>query len=102
MSAPETPPNGEDDPIEEAAASLTAAIGRLSVRLNTLKRRVHDAERDIDASHGTDADRARLADALDAARAREAELEAAVETASDAVDAALSELRAMQQQGPGE
>ncbi len=92
MSSSDSPSPVEDDPIEEAAAALSAAIERIGVRVNTLKRRASDAEADVDASHGTDEDRARLAAALDAARAREAELEAAVETAAQAVDAALSEL----------
>lgn len=92
MSASDTPSPADEDPIEEAATALSDAIGRLSVRMNTLKRRVHDARRDADASYDTDEDRARLAAALDAARAREAELEEAVETAAQAVDAAIAEL----------
>ncbi len=92
MSASDTPSPAEEDPIEEAATALSEAIGRLNVRMNTLKRRVQDARRDADASYDTDEDRARLAAALDAARAREAELEEAVETAAQAVDAAMAEL----------
>ncbi len=92
MSPSDSPSPVDDDPIEEAAASLAAAVERIAVRMNTLKQRASNAERDVDASHGTDEDRARLAAELDAARAREAELEDAVETAAQAVDAALAEL----------
>jgi len=69
------------------------------VRIDTLARRADSAEKEVDAAQGTDADRARLADALDAARAREAELEAAVETAATAIDAALAELAGGQATG---
>lgn len=91
------PGNGaEDDPIEEAAAALTAALERVSVRVATLSRRIDSAERQAGAAFDTDEDRARLAEALDAARAREAELDAAVETASAALEMALVQLEAGQ------
>ena len=62
MSASDTPPTSDEDPIAEAATALSAAIERVSVRLNTLKRRVDSAEQDVDAAQGSDADRARVCD----------------------------------------
>ena len=94
MSAPEDPNTNDVDPIEEAATALSAAIERLSARMGSLKQRARDAQDSVDASFSTDEDRARLAAELDASRAREAELEAAVETAATAVDAALAHLTA--------
>jgi seryl-tRNA synthetase len=92
MSTQDPSTGPETDPIEEAAASLSAAIGRVSTRLNSLKRRLDAASDEMSAAHGNDEDRARLADALDASRAREAELNEAVEVAAQAVDAALATL----------
>ncbi len=92
MSSSDAPSGSESDPIEEAATSLQAAIARVSQRLESLRQQVEMAHEEADAVHGTDEDRSRLADSLDASLAREQELEAAVETAAKAVEDALAVL----------
>jgi DNA repair exonuclease SbcCD ATPase subunit len=82
-----------DDPLDAAAARLTAAIAKVERRMADLAGRISMAEADARAARGSDEDRSRLADQLDAARAREAELSAAAEDAGEALDQAMAELR---------
>ena len=95
MSEPDPNASDAEDPIESSIAALNTAIERVGSRLNALKRRMDAASEEVDAAHDTDEDRARLAADLDQSRAREAELDAAVETAAEAVEAALAELQAL-------
>lgn len=79
--------------IEGALQSLEAAIDRLEGRLDSLFERLdgHRArDREADALR---VDRARLAGDLDAARAREKELQRLADEASEALGAAISEVR---------
>lgn len=83
-------PSGE---IEAAAAALEEALGVLEDRLDELMDRVEGIkpfEREAEALR---VDRARLANDLDAARARERELQQLADEASDALGAAIREVR---------
>lgn len=79
--------------IDEAVKRLEAAIDRLEGRLDGLFGRIdsHRAQqREADALR---VDRTRLAGDLDAARARERELQRLADEASEALGAAISEVR---------
>jgi chromosome segregation ATPase len=79
--------------IDEAVKRLEAAIDRLEGRLDGLFGRIdsHRAQqREADALR---VDRTRLASDLDAARARERELQRLADEASEALGAAISEVR---------
>jgi hypothetical protein len=92
MSSPDAPKLDADDPIAAAQGRLDAAIERVAQRLTALSLRVDHAVGEADAARENDVDRNRLADALDAAHAREAELLSAVKEAEASVTAALGEL----------
>lgn len=90
-SGPETPP--EIPEIDGALQQLEAAIDRLEGRLDGLFGRLEShrsREREADALR---VDRARLAGDLDAAKARERELQRLADEASEALGAAISEVR---------
>lgn len=79
--------------IDNALQSLEAAIDRLEGRLDSLFERLDNhrsREREADALR---IDRARLAGDLDAAKARERELQRLADEASEALGAAISEVR---------
>jgi hypothetical protein len=84
-----TQASGPDNALELAARRLERVVSLLEQRI---------AQRIATASAGagtaSDEDRARLATALDGARARERELEEAGEAASHALARAISEIRA--------
>jgi len=79
--------------MDEALLRLEAAIDRLEGRLDGLFERLdghRTQEREADALR---VDRTRLAGDLDAARARERELQRLADEASEALGAAISEVR---------
>jgi hypothetical protein len=79
--------------MDAALQQLEAAIDRLEGRLDGLFERLNgyrSKEREADALR---IDRARLAGDLDAARARERELQRLADEASEALGAAISEVR---------
>jgi hypothetical protein len=79
--------------IESALQQLEAAIDRLEGRLDGLFNRLETnrgREREAEALR---IDRARLASDLDAAKARERELQRLADEASEALGAAISEVR---------
>jgi hypothetical protein len=79
--------------MEGAVRRLEAAIDRLEGRLDGLFERL-DAHRARDReAEALRVDRARLATDLDAARARERELQRLADEASEALGAAISEVR---------
>jgi hypothetical protein len=89
--------NGEEPDagpsIDEAADRLAGAIARLEGRLNGLFERMDEGRarnREVEALR---LDRARLAADLDAARARERELQRLADEASEALGAAILEVR---------
>ena len=79
--------------IDNALQQLEASIDRLEGRLDGLFERLEghrSREREADALR---VDRARLAGDLDAAKARERELQRLADEASEALGAAISEVR---------
>jgi hypothetical protein len=91
----------DDGVREDAAGALAAAAARLEAALKALERRVaetaaRDADEEVDLFGGVarDAERERLAAALDAARAREKALEQVAAEASAALGRAADEVRA--------
>lgn len=79
--------------MDDAVRRLEVAIGRLEGRLDGLFERLEGnraRDREADALR---VDRARLATDLDAARARERELQRLADEASEALGAAISEVR---------
>lgn len=79
--------------IDDSVQRLEAAIDRLEGRLDGLFERL-DAHRTRDReAEALRVDRARLAGDLDAARAREKELQRLADEASEALGAAISEVR---------
>jgi|TARA_R110000868_G_scaffold107263_3_gene293376 predicted nucleic acid-binding Zn-ribbon protein len=86
-------PNSADDPLLAAVTRLNGALARIEGQTKKLRGRVERAESAAVGARDSDDDRARLADALDTARAREAELQQAAQEASEALDRAIGELR---------
>jgi len=83
----------ESTEIDNALRQLEASIDRLEGRLDGLFDRLEghrSREREADALR---VDRARLAGDLDAAKARERELQRLADEASEALGAAISEVR---------
>jgi hypothetical protein len=79
--------------LDAAADRLSAALERLEGRLDGLFERL-DAQRPHEReAEALRIDRARLASDLDAARARERELQKLADEASEALGAAISEVR---------
>ncbi|WP_306017354.1 DUF4164 family protein [Oceanicaulis sp. MMSF_3324] len=93
MSAPE--PSAADDPLADAVARLDRAVSRVGSRLEDYQLRLNAAAGDVEAAHELDNDRARLAAALDEARAREEELQSAAEEATQALDDAMADLQTL-------
>ena len=93
MSAPET--SAADDPLADAIARLDRAVSRVGARLEDYQLRLSAAAGDVEAAHELDNDRARLAAALDEARAREDELQGAAEEAAQTLDEAMADLKAL-------
>ena len=86
---------GSEDALEAAAKRLERAVAVLQTRLEQVKKEARQS-----AGSLFDFDRSKLADELDAARARENELEEAGREASEALGRAIEELRsAMNGQG---
>ncbi|MEZ5939663.1 MAG: DUF4164 family protein [Hyphomonadaceae bacterium] len=86
--------NGSSPPdLEAAAARLQRALAHLEDKLDGVFERL-DANRDFEVeSEALRTDRARLANDLDAARARERELQLLADEASEVLGAAISEVR---------
>lgn len=83
-----------DDPLTAAIARFDSALDRVE-KMTAKLRTQADAAQSVNEEMGAyDTDRARLAGALDEARAREADLVAAAEDASAALDGAIRDLRA--------
>ena len=83
----------ESPEMDSAIKRLEAAIARLEGRLDGLFERLDghkNRDREADALR---VDRARLASDLDAARARERELQRLADEASEALGAAITEVR---------
>lgn len=87
--------NSADDPLLAAVTRLNGALARIEGQAKKLRGRVERAETAALGARDSDDDRARLADALDTTRAREAALQQAAQHASDALDRAIGELRLM-------
>lgn len=91
---PPAPPAGAQEAVLDAAAErLAGAIARLEERVAGLLDRLAERiphEREADALRR---DRAKLAADLDAARARERELQKLADEASEALGAAINEVR---------
>ena len=80
--------------LDKAAAELETALQRLEIGLDDLFNRIGNpdlARREADALR---LDRAKLVDDLDASRAREKQLEALADEASQALGAAIAEVKA--------
>ena len=81
--------SASDSALELAAKRLDRALGQLEHRLGSAPTSTNG-----EAGGLFDQDRARLAEELDQSRARERELEAAGEQASQALGKAIAEIRA--------
>ena len=87
----ETPENTED--MDAALQRLEAAIDRLEGRLDGLFERLDGFRTHEKEAEALRRDRARLASDLDVAKAREKELQRLADEASEALGAAISEVR---------
>ena len=74
---------------DEAVRRLDHALARLEVKMTSLASQAESANGEL-----FNADRAKLAAELDAARSRERELEAAGQAASEALERAIERVRA--------
>ena len=83
-----------DDPLDAALTRFDSALERVEKMMARLRSKADAAINASEEMGAYDADRARLADALDEARAREAALVDAAEEASMALDGAIRDLRA--------
>jgi hypothetical protein len=79
--------------MDSAIKRLEAAIGRLEGRLDGLFNRLEGNKTHQREAEALRIDRARLAGDLDAARARERELQRLADEASEALGAAITEVR---------
>lgn len=79
--------------LDAAARRLTLAIERLEISLDSLFEQFADQRPIHREAEALRIDRARLASDLDAARARERELQKLADEASEALGAAISEVR---------
>jgi len=91
----EIDPSVADDPLTLASGRLEQALTRVGAYLDRCRSRLDAAAGEVESARGLDEDRARLAGALDEARAREAQLQAAAEDVSDALDAAMADRQAL-------
>ncbi|MEZ6030453.1 MAG: DUF4164 family protein [Hyphomonadaceae bacterium] len=87
----ETPEN--EASVDEALRQLEGAIDRLEGRLDGLFARLDAQRAQMREAEALRLDRARLASDLDAAKARERELQKLADEASEALGAAISEVR---------
>ena len=85
---------GSEDALEAAAKRLERAVAVLQARLEEVRKEARQS-----AGSLFDFDRSKLADELDAARAREHELEEAGREASEALGSAIEELRGAMKAG---
>ncbi|WP_339739634.1 DUF4164 family protein [uncultured Maricaulis sp.] len=85
--------NSADDPLLAAVTRLNGALARIEGQTKKLRGRVERAESAAIGARDSDDDRARLADALDTAKAREQALQQVAQETSDALDRAIGELR---------
>lgn len=90
MTMPTVP---HDDPLDRAVARLGGAMTRIERMTLRLRQRAESSRAAASIQVDYDQDRQRLADALDASKAREAALEDAAQDASDALDRAIEALR---------
>jgi len=79
--------------MDEAVRRLVTAIDRLEGRLDGLFERIDGFRAHEKEAEALRKDRARLASDLDAAKAREKELQRLADEASEALGAAISEVR---------
>lgn len=79
--------------MDEAVRRLEGAIDRLEGRLESLFQRLEGSRTHEKEAEALRKDRARLASDLDAAKARERELQRLADEASEALGAAISEVR---------
>lgn len=79
--------------MDDAVRQLEAAIDRLEGRLDGLFSRLDGQRAQMREADALRLDRARLASDLDAAKARERELQKLADEASEALGAAISEVR---------
>ncbi|OLF71746.1 hypothetical protein AWH62_11445 [Maricaulis sp. W15] len=84
-----------EDALEVVLSRLDNAMGRVEGVARTMRARVRKAEIAAVEARDADVDRANLAEALDEARGREAVLQDAAQSASDALDSAISDLRGL-------
>jgi cell shape-determining protein MreC len=91
----EAPDNQEvvDEVVDEAVKRLEIAIDRLEGRLDGLFERLEGYRAHEKEAEALRKDRARLAGDLDVAKAREKELQRLADEASEALGAAISEVR---------
>lgn len=89
-----THPETETDPLDAAISRFDSALERVEKMTARLRSKADAALNASEEMGAYDVDRARLADALDEARAREAALVEAAEEASMALDGAIRDLRA--------
>ena len=89
-----TKSESEIDPLDAALTRFDSALERVEKMTARLRSKADAALNVTEEMGAYDADRARLADALDEARAREAALVEAAEEASMALDGAIRDLRA--------
>ncbi len=87
----EIDPSGPD--LQAAADRLATAIERLEVRIDGLFEQLETGGAASGEAAALKMDRARLARDLDASRARERELQRLADEASEALGAAISEVR---------
>ena len=88
-------PESTEDPLARASDRLDQAVQSVSRRIQTLEAQLSDAQHTVVATRDSDEDRAKLAASLDEARAREAELNDAVQQATEALDDAMGDIRAV-------
>ncbi|WP_300530363.1 DUF4164 family protein [Maricaulis sp.] len=88
-----TPTVPHDDPLDRAVARLDGAMTRIERMTLRLRQRAESSQAAASIQIDYDQDRQRLAEALDASKAREAALEEAAQHASDALDRAIDDLR---------
>lgn len=86
-------PEAPADPLQSAVDRLDGAMSRVEQVARRMRARVAQAEAEVEQARNADDDRARLAEELDIARGREATLQEAAQTASDAMDRAIVDLR---------
>ena len=82
-----------DDTLLAAIKRLDGAMSRVEGVTSHLRNRAETAEKIAAQALEADADRARLAEALDSARGKEAVMQVAAQEASDALGRAIEDLR---------